>query len=138
MFQEAATNVEFWAREFLEPALLYTRNHADAAPSWTLQQAAAPNAGKGTKRRHDEVGPEDPDTKRGGRYFMDRNGVGICRYYNTGKCSRNECQFAHACHLCRGAHPAKECQGQIKKVKGKGKNKKGKGKGRNETADTNH
>ena len=41
-----------------------------------------------------------------------------------GKCGRNDCQYVHACHVCRGQHPAKDCQGLNKKVKGKGKNKK--------------
>eukprot|EP00117_Sycon_ciliatum_P010792 scpid40448/ scgid0508/ len=33
----------------------------------------------------------------------------ICRKFNAGNCSFNQCRFKHCCSFCSGTHPAKEC-----------------------------
>ncbi len=34
---------------------------------------------------------------------------GVCFHYNTGRCFRYQCKFAHRCKLCAGSHPASMC-----------------------------
>ena len=45
IIKEAASNVEWWMRELQEPAILYTRERSDVAPSWVTQQ-------RGHRNRH--------------------------------------------------------------------------------------
>ena len=127
IIKESTTNVEFWMRELQEPALVYSREHSDVAPSWVDQQAAQ---GKGAKRTWDKAdeGHQNLHPKKDKGYFItNRDGKGICRTYSNGACARGEeCAYAHQCNKCLGNHPRAQCPN---KGKQKGKNKKGRGKG---------
>ena len=37
-------------------------------------------------------------------------GQGICRNFNEGKCSRDQCKYSHICLNCQYNHPASACQ----------------------------
>ena len=128
VIKEATTNVEFWAREFQEPALLYMKERADTAPSWTTQQPPESSWERGAKRRLNEGDvAADPHRKVEGHFVTDRHGTEICRLYSKGTCHKETCHYVHVCAYCRGSHAALGCTSKGK-GRGKGKNKKGKGK----------
>ena len=37
-------------------------------------------------------------------------GQGICRNFNDGKCTRDQCKYSHICSTCQHNHPANTCQ----------------------------
>ena len=36
--------------------------------------------------------------------------VGICRNFNEGRCTRDQCKYSHICSICQHSHPANTCQ----------------------------
>ena len=38
------------------------------------------------------------------------SGQGICRNFNEGRCTREQCKYSHICLICQQSHPANACQ----------------------------
>ena len=36
--------------------------------------------------------------------------VGICRNFNEGRCTRDQCKYSYICSICQHSHPANICQ----------------------------
>ena len=116
VMREASTNVEFWLREWQEPALIYGRARGEEHPSWTHQQLDQQQ--QGHKRGRDGAPAAQGE---------------VCRNYNLGRCTTVDCRRAHVCENCRKAgHTKAECWskggGSANQDKPKGKGKGGKNK----------
>ena len=138
ILKESATNLEWWTREFQEPALLFTRERAEVAPSWVAQQLPEergekrPWSGKGGG----QGGMQGHPRSNGGVYSTTRQGLGLCRQFQTNECMRTTCKFAHSCELCLGNHAKLNCTvGGKAPPKGRGRGKGGKKKGKGKAAE---
>ena len=128
IIKESASNMEWWMREFQEPAMNYMRDRAGAAPSWVTQQF--PDEDRGKKRSlQDQPYNVHPKFTRAGEQYTTRDGRTICRPYQTNACNNASCNYAHVCGNCgTEGHSKQDCR---KKGKGRGKGKgKGRGKGK--------
>ena len=129
VLKEASSNLEFWMREFQEPAMNFTRDRGEITPNWIAQQPTAED--RGTKRPPNEGAGTHP-RRNGYGYTTTRQGAQICRHFQTGVCDRENCTYAHTCQKCLGPHPMNKCPRDQKGDKGKGKGK-GKGKSKKKT-----
>ena len=130
IIKESTTNVDFWMRELQEPAISFTKEHSETAPSWVNQQISQDRGQKRTWEQGQNATQQQKGAqKHKGAYITNEQGTGLCRNFQNGACRKgSECYWAHQCSLCLGTHPSNDCQAGKELLSEKGGKKKGGGK----------